>query len=120
MVYPVWVGFGLYMKGIISVCLVILLINFESLAFQERDTKQKIVSNWCYETTFLYQCLDEKNELANQSSNVQYIHEMKFEEELKEISVENAVAYEKLFHTVKYADVTMVECSEQKQRKALG
>ena len=44
---------------------------------------------------------------------------MGFEKDLNENPVEYAVAYEKLFHMVRYADVIIVEYCEPKQRKVL-
>ena len=46
---------------------------------------------------------------ANQSTTVQYIHEMNFEKYFIENSVQYAVAHEKLTHLVKQADVIMIE-----------
>ena len=61
--------------------------------------------------------IDNGNEEAIQSMMVQYINELNSEKNSNETPVEYTVAYEKLFHKVKLADVILVEYCEHKQRK---
>ena len=65
------------------------------------------------------QLIDNGIEEANRIGTMQYIHERKCQKVSFENLVEPAVAYGKLFHMVKYADVLMVEYCEHKQRKVL-
>ena len=48
----------------------------------------------CYETQDLNHWTNGVNEVVNQSSIVQYLHEISFRKNLVENSGENAVAYE--------------------------
>ena len=62
----------------------------------------------------MFQLIGNENEEANQSSIVQYVHEMNFVKDLIENSLEYAVAYEKHFHTWKFVDVIMDEYCGQR------
>ena len=78
-----------------------------------------MASAWWYETGDIYQWVGNEIEEVNQSSTVQYIHEIDSGKVRNEKPVEYAVAYEKQFRMVKHSNVTMVEYYEYKQRSAL-
>ena len=65
-----------------------------------------MVPTRCCETIDKNQWPRNVNEVVSQSSIVQYFHELSSQEDLIETTVEHAVVYEKLFHLVKYANVT--------------
>ena len=121
-VHPDWVNFALYVQSKLFFSLRIgkRLIKFSAVLFQQRETKWRLVVTWCYETTDFYQLVGNENEEASQSRLVQYIHYMNCEKDFFEISVEYAVAYEKLLHLVKSADVIKVEFCEHRQTNILG
>ena len=64
--------------------------------------------------------IDDEKEKANQNSIQQYIHEIGFEKDLIENSVENAVRFEKYCHVGKHADMMVAEYELHKQRFVLA
>ena len=63
----------------------------------------------CFKTTDSNKWIENKNEVANQCSIVQYIDEISFERIFHENSVEDTVSYGKQFQFLKQANVTKVE-----------
>ena len=57
--------------------------------------------------------------MPNQSTIVQYNHELDLQKDLIENSVDNAVPNENLFHMVKHANMTMVGYCEHNQTSVL-
>ena len=68
-----------------------------ALLFQLRETKLKLVSTLCYETSNLNSSIDSVNGVVNESSFVQYIREIQFEKFFIEKPVEYAFVFETNF-----------------------
>ena len=76
-----------------------------ALLFPKHETMLELGSEKIFETTELNHWVDKENELVNQSTIVQYIHEVNFEKGLFESLVEDTIEYEKQILFVKHTNV---------------
>ena len=121
MFYPDWVIFDCICKRF---CFFFSAFRYTleqvcSIAVSIARIQKQFVSTWCYETMGLYLLIHIEHEEAKPSNIVQYFHELNFEKNSIEKSVEGAVAYEKLFEKLNFSEVIKIVFCEHRQKNIL-
>ena len=114
----VWLAFCRQQNSFFSAPNDILWNKIAALQFQKQETKKKLISEWCFETTDMNQWVRNQNKLVNQSSIVHYNHKIFPKKDVIENSVEHAVAYDKLFFG-EFSSVELVDSCGPKQKYSI-